>query len=148
MDSTVSRSSAKPEPVSGADGDHAVRDLVPRRATLDGFVQEVTATEGLNVRAAEPLVPILVTTRNSLYRIIPLRLGDADVLVQGGRFFPAPARARLVGSTFGGSVLKMHWIRVGMRMEIDLGTGGGPIITTRVIDVEIERDCTTNPRPH
>ena len=119
-----------------------------RRTTLDGFVQEVAVTEGLNVCAAEPLVPILVTTRNSLYRIIPLRRGDTDVLVQGGRFLPEPTEVRLVGSTFGGSVLKMHWIGVGMCMEIDPGTGGGSIITTRVIDVEIERDRTTDPRPH
>jgi hypothetical protein len=33
-------------------------------------------------------------------------------------------------------------------MEIDPGTGGGSIITTRVIDVEIERDGATHPRPH
>jgi len=49
------------------------------------------------------------------------------VLVQGGRFFPTAAEARLVGSTFGGSVLKMHCIRVGMCMEIDPGTDDGPV---------------------
>jgi hypothetical protein len=148
MDSAVSRRFAKPEPASGADGTHATSQLVPRRTTLDGFSQEVAVTEGLNVRAAEPLEPILVTTRNSRYRIVPLRRGDADVLVQGGRFFPEPTAARLVGATFGGSLLKMHWIRVGMQMEIDPGTGEGAIITTRVIDITIERDKTTSPRPH
>jgi hypothetical protein len=121
---------------------------MPRRCTLDGFAEEVAFTEGINVREAEPLVPILVTTRNSLYRIIPLRWGNADVLVQGGQFFPEPTEARLAGSTFGGSFLKMHWIRVGMHLEIDPGTGGGPIVTTRVADVRIERDRTTNTRRH
>lgn len=123
-------------------------DRVPRRTTLDGFVEEVADTEGLNLRAAEPLVPILVTTKNSCYRMIPLRPGDTAVLVQGGRFFPEPAEARLVGSTFGGSFLHMHWIRVGMCMEIDPGSGDGSITTTRVIDVAIERDSTTDARPH
>jgi hypothetical protein len=148
VDSEISRRSAKPEPASGAHGDHAVGELVPRRTTLDGFAEEVAGTEGLNVGQAEPLVPILVTTKNSCYRIIPLRRGHADVLVQGGRFFPEPTQARLVGATFGGSCLEMHWIRVGMRMEIDPGTDGGPIITTRVIDVATEREKTTHPRPH
>jgi hypothetical protein len=148
MDTAIPRDSAKPESVPSADCRHAVSDLVPSRATLDGFAKEVAVAEGFNVREAEPLVPILVTTRNSCYRIIPLRRGNADVLVQGGRFFPEPTEARLVGSTFGGSLLEMHWIRVGMHMEIDPGTGGGPIITTRVADVEIERDRTTTPRPH
>jgi len=128
--------------------DSAVSDLVPRRATLDGFAREVVVAEGINVRAAEPLVRILVTTKNSLYRIIPLRRGDVTVLVQGGRFFPSPAEARFVGSTFGGSILEMHWIRVGMCMEIDPGTDESPITTTRVIDVEIERDRTDHARPH
>ena len=100
------------------------------------------------MRAAEPLVPILVTTRNSLYRIIPLRRGDVEVMVQGGRFFPAPAAARLVGSTFGGSVLEMHWIRAGMCMEIARESDEGRIITTRVIDVQVERDETAYSRPH
>ena len=128
--------------------DSSVSVLVPRRATLDGFTREVDAADGINLRVAEPLVPIRVTTRNSVYRIIPLRRGDVAVLVQGGRFFPTAAEARLVGSTFGGSVLKMHCIRVGMCMEIDPGTDDGPVTTTRVLDVEIERDPTARSRPH
>jgi hypothetical protein len=148
MDHSVSRRSVNPEPGSDGGVGHPSSDLVPRRTTLDGFAKEVAVTEGLNVREAEPLVPILVTTQNSLYRMIPLRWGHPDVLVQGGQFFPEPTEARLVGATFGGSFLKMHWIRVGMHMEIDPGTGGGPIITTRVADVRIERNRTTNPRPH
>ena len=148
MDSAVRRRSAKPETVTGRDGDHAVGGLVPTRATLDGFTRGVAVTQGLNIRAAEPLVPILVTTKNSVYRIIPLRRGDTDVLVQGGRFLPEPTEARLLGSTFGGSLLKMHWIRVGMCMEIGPVAGEGAIITTRVICVAIERDSTANARPH
>jgi hypothetical protein len=148
VDTAVSRCASNPEPVPDTGVGHTGSELVPRRCTVDGFVEEVAVTEGLNVREAEPLVPILVTTQNSLYRIVPLRWGNADVLVQGGQFFPKPTEARLVGATFGGSFLKMHWISVGMHMEIDPRTGGGPIITTRVADVRIERDRTTNPRPH
>ena len=88
MDRSVSRRSSNPEPVPGAGVGHTVSDLVPRRCTLDGFAEEVAFTEGINLREAEPLVPILVTTQNSRYRIIPLRWGDSDVLVQGGLFFP------------------------------------------------------------
>jgi len=148
MDSSVSRRASNPEPVPDTGVGHTGGELVPRRCTLDGFAEEVAFTEGINIREAEPLVPILVTTRNSLYRIVPLRWGNADVLVQGGQFFPEPTEARLAGSTFGGSFLKMHWIRVGMHLEIAPGTGGGPIITTRVADVRIERDRTTNTRRH
>jgi hypothetical protein len=148
MDSGVLRRSSNLEPVPDAGVGHTGSDLVPRRCTLDGFAEAVAVNEGINVREAEPLVPILVTTRNSLYRLIPLRWGGSDVLVQGGLFFPDPTEARLAGSTFGGSFLKMHWITVGMHMEIDAGHGGGPIITTRVADVRIERDRATNTRRH
>ena len=148
MDSSDFRRSSNLEPVPDAAVGHTGSDLVPRRCTIDGFAEEVAVNKGINVHEAEPLVPILVTTQNSLYRITPLRWGGSDVLVQGGLFFPDPTKARLVGSTFGGSFLKMHWITVGMHLEIDPGHGGGPIITTRVADVRIERDRTTNPRPH
>lgn len=148
MDRTVARLLSRPEPVPAEDRGQTANELVPRRTTLDGFANEVAATDGINVREAEPLVPILVATQNSLYRIIPLRWGQADVLVQGGQFFPEPTEAHLVGATFGGSFLKMHWIGVGMHLEIDPGTGCGPIVTTRVAHVRIERVRTANPRPH
>src|ERR1700676_1144786 len=148
MDSAVSRRSSNPQPVPDAGFEHTVSDLVPRRCTLDGFGEEVAFTHGINVREAEPLVPILVTTQNSLYRIMPLQGGGANWLVQGGQFFPEPTEARLAGSTFGGSFLKMDWITIGMHLEIDPGHGGGPIITTRVADVRIERDRTPDPRRH
>jgi hypothetical protein len=148
MDSSDFRRSSNLEPVPDASVGHTGSDLVPRRCTIDGFAEEVAVNKGINVHEAEPLVPILVTTRNSLYRITPLRWGGSDVLVQGGLFFPDPTKARLVGSTFGGSFLKMYCIKIGMHLEIDPGHGGGPIITTCVADVRIERDSTTNPRPH
>ena len=122
--------------------------LVPKRCTLDGFGEAVAVTEGLDVRAAEPLVPILVATQNSVYRIIPLQWGKSNVMVQGGQFFPEPTKARLAGSTFGGSFLKMHFITVGMHLEIDAGGELGPIITSQVADVRLERDHTTSPRRH
>src|SRR3979411_3267691 len=105
MDRSVSRRSLNTEPRTDGGGGPHCSALVPRRCTLDGFAEEVAVTEGINLREAEPLVPILVTTQHSLYRIIPLRWGDSAMLVQGGQFFPEPTEARLAGSTFGGSFL-------------------------------------------
>ena len=110
--------------------------------------EQIAGATGVDLCEAEPLVPILVRTKNSVYRVIPLRRGDADVVVQGGRFFPSPAEARLVGATFGGCLVQMHWIRVGMCMEIRKGSDDGLVITTRVIDVEVERESTVHSRTH
>jgi hypothetical protein len=120
--------------------DHIVGNLVPRRTTLDGFVMEAAHTDGIDVREAEPLVALLVVTRNSLYRVVPLRSGSSEVLVQGGQFFPELTKARLVGSTFGGSFIKMHWINIGMQLEFDAGYEGGPITTTPVAEITVERN--------
>jgi len=109
--------------------------LMPRRATLDGFADEVSATEGICVRDLEPLTTLLVRTCNSLYRIIISR--GTTVLVQGGQFFPDVTPGHLDGSSFGGSLLKLAWIGVGLRMEIC--SGGQRIVTSPVREFRTER---------
>jgi len=148
MDSSVARRFNLPQFASDADVGDSVGSLVPRQCTLDGFTEAAACAEGIDIREAEPLVPILVSTRNSRYRIIPLRWGDSHVLVEGGQFFPDPTEVRLDGSTFGGSFLKMHWIGVGMHLEFNAGQNGGPIVTTRIASIRIERDKTRDTRPH
>jgi hypothetical protein len=112
---------------------------VPQRCTLDGFAREVAATEGINIREVEPLTTLLVQTMNSLYRIIPLEAGRSRIMVQGGQFFPDLVEAHLAGSTFGGSFLKMHWIGVGLHMEIN--SNGERIVTSPVRSFRIEQDA-------
>lgn len=94
-------------------------------------------SDGIDVREVEPLTAILVRTENSVYRFIPLRPGDSSVLVEGGQFFPEPTEARLAGSTFGGSFLKLAWIGVGMHLEIH--GAGDPVTTSRVLRITTER---------
>ena len=64
---------------------------------------------------------IVVNTRRSVYELIVLQGAVGDVLVRGGAKFPEFRRARFVGSTAGGSALKMNTIDVGLRMEFHLG---------------------------
>ena len=119
-------------------GGHTTGQLVPRRCTLDGFATEVAESDGIDIRHIQPRTTVLVRTENSLYRLIPLRPGDCHVLVDGGQFFPEPIEARLVGSTFGGSFLKMAWIGIGMHLEIH---GDGDTVTTsRVCRITTERN--------
>ena len=106
------------------------------RSTLDGFAREMAASEGVNIREMEPLTTLLVQTKNSLYRIIPLEAGRSRILVQGGEFFPDLVEARLAGSTAGGTFLKMHWIGGGLQMEIY--AGGERVLTSPVRSVWIE----------
>jgi len=52
------------------------------------------------------------------------------VLVRGGRLFPEETSARLVGSSLGGSMVKLRAIHIGFRME--LYACERSIITSRV----------------
>ena len=107
---------------------------MPRAATLDGFADDTACARGVDLRDLEPLTTIVVRTRNSLYRIIVTQ--GTSVVVQGGHFFPDGVAARIDGSGFGGSLLKVGWIAIGLRMEIFAGEQR--IITSPVRDISIE----------
>lgn len=118
--------------------------LIPRDATLDGFVQTASNTDGVDLRELEPLTTLIVRTCNTRYRIIVSR--NTDVLVQGGRFFPEVTEAHLDGSSAGGSFLKVAWICVGLRMEIS--ADGQRIVTSPVRAIATERAAPPTQRPH
>jgi hypothetical protein len=109
--------------------------LVPRQATLDGFVDVVGDTRGIHLRELEPLTTVVVQTHNSRYRLV--MTGGTSAIVQGGKFFADPTPARIDGSGFGGSVLKTAWIGVGLRMEIF--ANDQRTITSPVLDVRLEQ---------
>ena len=107
---------------------------IPRAATLDGFVSATSEADGVSLRDLEPLTTLFVRTCNSLYRIVISQ--NTAVFVQGGQFFPDVTNARLEGSSFGGSCLKVGWIAVGLHMEIF--ADGQRIITSPVRAIDLE----------
>jgi len=111
---------------------------VPRRATLEGFAEEVSARDGLYLRDLEPLTTLLVRTQNSVYRIIVIE--GPSVLVQGGHFFPQASAAHLSGSGFGGSMLKLAWVGVGLCMEIC--PDDQRIVTSPVRSIKVDEDIS------
>lgn len=59
---------------------------------------------------------IRVRTVNTTY--VVERVGADDWLISGHhKFCPEPTPVKIAGSTWGGSMLKMRWIGVGMYME-------------------------------
>jgi hypothetical protein len=119
---------------TGAHPAPAAISKVPRVSTLDAFLESSAARDGVNVLDLEPLTALWVETRNSTYRLIVSE--GASVFVQGGRFFPRLVRARFAGASFGGSLLKIAWIGLGMRMEIS--GAGGLIVTTPVRRIRVD----------
>jgi hypothetical protein len=115
------------------DGDREI--VVPRHCTLTGFTEAIAGREGLDVSRLEPLTRIEVKTRNSLYEMTVLHPGHWRILVRGGRFFPIETPAYLCGSGYGGTLLKVAWIGVGLCCE--LSSEGLRVVTSPVEDVRI-----------
>jgi hypothetical protein len=113
--------------------------LLPPKSTLDGFASAVAGSDGVGLSQLGPLDALAVRTRNTLYRIVVLRPPSQDILVQGGVFFPQCTRARLAGSSLGGSFLKLSWIGAGFRMEFF--HEGQRIITSPVRAVRLESEA-------
>ncbi len=110
--------------------------VVPRVCTLDGFAREIDRQGGVDLGDLESLTCLRIQTRNTEYKITVLAPADSRILLQGGRFAPTTIEAELAGSSFGGHFLKVKWIGVNMRMELQFG--GRVIVTSPVRSVEID----------
>ncbi len=87
---------------------------------------------GVDVSGLEPLTKLKVRTQNTLYHLTVLSPGESKVLVQGGPF-AEPVEASL---GYGGGLLKMHWIGLGVPLEILRENGA--VMTSPVRSVQAE----------
>jgi hypothetical protein len=88
---------------------------------------------------------LTVETENSRYELTILCGRTGDVLVRGGQFFPYTTAARLAGSSLGGSLLKLHGVYIGFRME--LHSHERAIITSRVRSIVLVSGVDARPVP-
>lgn len=114
---------------------------IPRYCSLDGFA-ELSSAEGIALRLLSPFDTIRLKTLNSEYYIFLLDPETGKALVQGGRFFAEPIEATVSGSTFGGCMLKMGWLGVGLRVEICYN--GQRIVTSPVQTMHLEQADAAN----
>jgi len=74
-----------------------------------------------------------VRTENHIYTVVSE--GWAKVQISGHpEFCPDPVAAHIHGSTWGGSMIRAHYIGRGMHMEFQI-MGGLPITTSRIVEV-------------
>jgi hypothetical protein len=90
---------------------------------------------GLQIDSLPEQAAVTVETENSRYDFTILCGPTGDVLVRGGRLFPEDTSARLLGSSSGGSMLKLRGIYIGFRME--LSTCNRSIITSHVRSIRL-----------
>lgn len=114
--------------------------LLATEHTLDGFAAYLHEAHGVDVRELAPGTVVSVRTRHSCYRLVVIEPEMRLVLISGGDRFSTPTEAHLVGATGGGSMLKLGWIAVGLRVE--LRRGYQRTTTSSVEAISIERPTT------
>jgi hypothetical protein len=104
--------------------------------TLD-FWSHQPWTNGVQIEQMDEMQKVLVRTRNSLYEITVVDHWSGEIVVRGGQFFPRATSAWLAGATFGGRILKLRGIYIGLQMEIN--ADDAPVLTTRVKMIAVEK---------
>jgi len=89
---------------------------IPRSCSLDGVTEITRLLQGLELATLERFDTIIIHTFNSHYRIFLLDPDTGRALLDGGQI-TEPIEVRVIGSSFGGSMLRTGWICVGLRLE-------------------------------
>lgn len=93
------------------------RHAIPKCGSLEGVTGISGSLRGVELATLVPFDVIAVRTVNSDYRIFLLDPETGRALLEGGGQIPEPVEVTVVGSSFGGSILRTGWIGVGLRME-------------------------------
>jgi hypothetical protein len=88
---------------------------------------------GVHLRDLAPGSVLSIRTTNRVYTLVVLE--DETALISGHpEFCPDPAKVRILGSTWGGSMLMMKYVGRGMQLEFDHPVYR-TILTSRIVDI-------------
>lgn len=102
--------------------------MVPRVLSLDACVEQTPSGRGVHISRLEPFQSVQIQTQNNPYCLYVLEPSEGRILVRGGHYFPYYKEAYLCGSSWGGSILRVGWIGLGMCLEMFVD--GMRIVTT------------------
>ena len=112
-------------------------------AHLDAWVGRPWV-DGMQVDALRDLDVLVVRTMNTVYEITLVTARTGEVIVRGGKFFPQPTRAVILGSSLGGAFLKLRGIYCGFALEVY--ACGTRIVTSAVQSVRCVEDAVAGGR--
>ena len=109
-------------------------DLTPE---VNAAIRQSEIDGGIWWDTVDPGFRVLVRTKSRTY--IFEKRKDGEVYISGHpKYCPNPVQARIHGSTWGGSMIKIGWIGVGMRLEFSTVLHPTAITTTTIQDVLLE----------
>ncbi|HUJ93847.1 MAG TPA: hypothetical protein VLW84_01170 [Terriglobales bacterium] len=89
---------------------------------------------GVNLEDLPPATVLLIRTQNHSYTAV--LLGRSNALISGHpEYCPEPVLVVIAGSTWGGSMLKMHFVGRGMRLEFHHPEYRTPIVTSSIQEI-------------
>jgi len=92
---------------------------------------------GVYLNELPPSTVLKIHTQNHCY--VAVMLGGSQALISGHpEFCPEPVQVGIAGSTWGGSMLKMHFVGRGMHLEFHHPEYQTPIVTSAIQDI---REC-------
>jgi hypothetical protein len=109
-----------------------------RAATLNRIGDALDNIECVRLRDLLPATTLLISTVNSVYRVLITE--GPDVYVQGGSFFPDATLASIDGASIGGSCLRVDCICIGLLVEI---RSGGRTITTSPVRAIVTQQASS-----
>jgi hypothetical protein len=91
---------------------------------------------GVYLRDLAPGSVLSLQTMNRVYKVVVL--DDETALISGHpEFCPEPAEVKILGSTWGGSMLKMKFLGFGMHMEFEHPVHR-TVLTSRIVDIRAQ----------
>jgi len=112
---------------------------------LNDVIAESELQGGMFIKDLPVGKTLKVRTQNTVYFIDRVSEGPEGLTIQGHpRYCPEPIKAYILGSNFGGSMIKVGFVGRGMYMEFTLATTGEPkqakyhgtIVTSQIQEVE------------
>jgi hypothetical protein len=83
---------------------------------------------------------LLIQTQHRCYTAV--MLGGSQALISGHpQYCPTPTLVAIAGSTWGGSMLKRHFVGRGMHLEFCHPEYSTPIVTSRVQEIRECAEC-------
>ena len=92
---------------------------------------------GVFLRDLAPATALQIQTQHHCYTLV--LVGDSSALISGHpQYCPRPVLVAIAGSTWGGSMLKLHFVGRGMHLEFHHPEYRTPIVTSPVQEI---REC-------
>ena len=102
---------------------------------------------GVFLSDLQPLTVLQIQTQHHCCTAV--FLGDNQALLSGHpEFCPSPVAVAIVGSTWGGTMLKMRYLGRGMRLEFHHPAYRTPIVTSPIREINEHRPRVHQPVKH